>query len=248
MKVALVHDYIKEYGGAERVLETLHEIFPDAPVYTSLYFPEFLGPHRKRFESMKIHASWLQNIPFAYKLISPLRLLSPFAFGSFDLSKYDAIIVSQTGAYFPNRVKKGNAKLYTYCHTPPRYLYGYKTARDWKKHKLLAILGESANHILRMVDFKSSENVDQFIANSQEVAARIKKFYRRDAVVVYPPVEISGHPERREGSSSRPSSNNTSLDSSAKPQNDKRNYYLAGGRLARAKGMDIIIDAFAKKR
>lgn len=227
MKIALVHDYIKEYGGAERVLEVLHGMYPEAPIYTSLYYPEFLGPHKTRFEKMNIKTTWLQRVPFGYKLISPLRLLSPIAFKYLDLSNYDIIITSQTGAYFPNLVKKGKAKLISYTHTPPRYLYGYKTARDWKKYKILAAFAEVANHFLLMVDFNSSKNVDQFIANSQEVASRIKKFYRKEAVVVYPPVEIG----------SKFSVHGSQL---------KKGYYLAGGRLARAKGMDVIIDAFIK--
>src|SRR5690606_6966157 len=131
MKIALVHDYIKEYGGAERVLEALHAIYPEAPVYTSLYYPSFLGPHKERFEKMDIRYTWMQHIPFSYKLISPLRLLSPLAFRMLDLSEFDVIITSQTGAYFPNLVKKGKpstgsgsngAKLISYTHTPPRYL------------------------------------------------------------------------------------------------------------------------------
>ncbi len=199
MKVAIVHDYIKEYGGAERVLETLLQIYPDATVYTSIYAPDYLGPHRKRFEKYKIKTTFLDKIPFRQKLISPLRLLSPFAFSSLDLSGYDVVIVSQTGAYFPNwvgnRFKDQRSKikdpiLICYTHTPPRYLYGYKTARDWKKNKFFAFFAEIANYFLRKVDFLASKNVDYFIANSEEVKGRIKKFYQQDATVIYPPVEI----------------------------------------------------------
>src|SRR3989338_2535626 len=156
MKIALVHDYIKEYGGAERVLETLHELYPDASVYTSLYHPKFLGPHRERFRNWDIRTSWLQAIPFSHKLISPLRLLAPFAFQSFDFSKYDVVIVSATGAYSSNLIRIRNNELgikertvhICYCHTPPRYLYGYATAREWKKNILFRVLGELANNIL----------------------------------------------------------------------------------------------------
>lgn len=221
MKVALVHDYIKEYGGAERVLEELVKVFPESIIYTTLYLPNYLGPHRKRFEKFRIRTSFFQRIPYKEKLISPLRLLSPLAFKSFDLSGYDLIIVSQTGAYFPNLVNKGSKKLITYTHTPPRYLYGYKTAREWKNNLILRLLGEIANHFLRVIDYRSSKNVDYFIANSEEVKERIKKFYRRDSVVINPPVDL--------------------------PLYDKKiklDYYLTGGRLARAKGIDIIIEAF----
>lgn len=224
MKVALVHDYLKEYGGAERVLEALSEMFPDAPIYTSVYLPSYLGPHRARFENKIIRTSWFQYVPFNAKLLSPFRFISPLVFRSFDLSKYDLIIVSQTGAYFPNAVKKGKAKLISYTHTPPRYLYGYKTAREWKRNIVMKIGGEVAGHFMRIVDYNASKNVDQFIANSEEVKHRIEKFYRRDAVVVNPPVDITH---------STTSSN-------------KKEYYLTGGRLARAKGTDIIIEAFNK--
>ncbi len=229
MKVAIVHDYIKEYGGAERVLEELHKLFPDAPVFTSLYAPEYLGPHMWTFRQMNIKTSFLQWIPFKEKLISIFRLISPLVFYSFDLSDFDIIIVSQAGAYFPNLVQKGRSKLICYTHTPPRYLYGYMTAREWKKDKLMNFLGSTANHFLRMVDFKASENVDHFIANSEEIRSRIKKFYRRDAVVINPPVDIPSTPEVK-----------------AAPTSGVRDkeYYLAGGRLARAKGIDIIVEAF----
>ena len=106
LKIAIVHDYIKEYGGAERVLEELIKLYPNADVFTSLYSPEFLGPHKKRFENYSIKTSWFQKIPGRNKLLSPLRILSPVAFKSLELGDYDVILVSQTGAYFPNIVKK----------------------------------------------------------------------------------------------------------------------------------------------
>lgn len=218
MKVAIVHDYIKEYGGAERVLEAMHELYPNASIFTTIYLPKFLGPHRERFKSWKINTSWFQDIPFKGKLISPLRILAPFIFQSLDLSKFDVVIVSQTGAYTPNMISKGRAVQICYTHTPPRYLYGYATARDWQKNALMKIAGTVSNHVLRMVDFKSSQNVDFFIANSQNTASRIQKFYRRDSTVIYPPVDVV-------------SSNSA----------EKENYFLAGGRIARPKHIDLII-------
>ena len=223
MKIAIVHDYIKEYGGAERVLEAMHEIYPDAPIYTSVYLPSYLGPHKNRFTNWDIRTSWAQNLPFKAKLISPIRLIAPFLFGSFDFSKFDIIIVSATGAYSPNSIKKADTVQICYCHTPPRYLYGYETARDWKKNILSRIIGTIAIHILRMVDFKSSRNVDYFIANSNETKRRIEKFYRKDTTVIYPPVDVQ-----------------------VPDFVVKENYYLAGGRIARAKHTDLIVDAFIK--
>lgn len=233
MKIALVHDYIKEYGGAERVLESLHQTYPDAPIFTSVYLPRFLGPHRDRFKNWDIRTSFLQYFPFKAKLISIFRLFSPLAFKSFDFSEFDVIIVSATGAYFPNALKKQKAIQICYCHTPPRYLYGYMTARDWKKNPVIAFLGEIANHFLRLVDFRAAQNVNYFIANSKETASRIQKFYRRRATVIYPPVDINPKLEIRNPKNTKYKIHNTG-------------YYLTGGRLARAKGTDIVIEAFKK--
>ncbi|MDD2224914.1 MAG: glycosyltransferase [Candidatus Shapirobacteria bacterium] len=226
-KIAIIQDYIKEFGGAESVLETLSEIFPNAPIYTTLYKPEFLGPHQFRLQKKwdnRVHQSFFQYIPFAHKIISPLRLLSPLAFKSFDFSQFDIIITSATGAYFPNLINKKNAKLISYCHTPPRYLYGLPTARNFTKNKFIYALIQILNHFLRITDFKSAQNVDQFIANSQTTADRIKKFYRRDSIIINPPIEINQNNLR------------SNID-------DRQNYFLAGGRLARAKRYDIAIKA-----
>lgn len=226
MKVALVHDYIKEYGGAERVLETLHEIWPKAPIFTTVYLPGFLGPHKGRWTKFDIRPSWLQFLPLKSKLISPIRLIAPSIFRSMNFSKYDVVIVS-TGTYSSNSITKGKAIHICYCHTPPRYLYGYPTARNWKNNAIFRVLGEIANHFLRMTDFESAQNVDYFIANSQEVARRIEKFYRRSSVVIYPPVDI-------------PSINHQPLAINC------RGYYLAGGRLARPKRVDLAVKACTK--
>ena len=228
-----MHDYIKEYGGAERVLEALHEIYPDATVFTSVYLPSYLGPHRARFAGWKIKTTFLQWLPFKAKLISPMRLLAPLAFKQLNFDGYDLIIVSATGSYFPNRINTRSASLgqekkalqICYCHTPPRYLYGYATAREWKRHWWFRLLGEIANHFLRMIDYNASKNVDFYIANSKEVAGRIEKFYRRDSTVIYPPVDVNSKFEIR----------NSKL--------GKRDFFLAGGRLARPKRIDLAVEA-----
>ncbi|MEK7502143.1 MAG: glycosyltransferase [Patescibacteria group bacterium] len=257
MRVAIVHDYIKEYGGAERVLEALHEIFPDAPVYTLIYSPNFLGPHKKRFENFKIKTSFLQYLPFKEKLISPFRIIAPFVFKTFDFSKFDVVIISATGAYSPNSIvchpERSEGSLDSsakpqndmqvkpihicYCHTPPRYLYGFATARQWKNNLFFRVVGELANHFLRLVDYKSSQNVDFFIANSKNVRGRIKKFYKKDATVIYPPIEIP--------------SSKSQIPNKSKAQNTKykiqnTGYYLAGGRIARPKNIELIIKVFEK--
>lgn len=264
MRVALAHDYIKEYGGAERVLEALHEIWPFAPVYTLVYLPDFLGPHRNTFANWNIKTSWLQHIPFKAKLISPFRLIAPWVFQHFDFSKFDAVIVSSTGAYSKQfKIKNLKFKIIYYCHTPPRYLYGYATARDWKKNIVFRAIGEIGNHFLRLIDFKSSQNVDFFIANSKNVAERIKKFYRKESKVIYPPVDVARSQPHVSDDAQLQNPKNQSLSSAelrkirhqteTKPNFSSsesglspRSYYLAGGRIARPKHIDLIIETFAK--
>jgi len=229
-KVVLVHDYLKEYGGAESVLETLSDLFPEAPIYTTLYCPRFLGPHRARLEKKwqgRIHQSFYRFIPFAYKIISPLRLLSPLAFRLFNFSSTDLIISSATGAYFPNSINKSSAKLICYCHTPPRYLYGLPTARNLTNNKIIRALALFVNHWLRLLDFHWAQNVDLFIANSSTTSSRIQKFYRRDSVIINPPVDVSG----------------VKSPLSSKGDVRRTGGFLTGGRLARAKRYDIAIAA-----
>lgn len=227
MKVALVHDYLREYGGAERVLEALHEIWPGAPVYVAYYNPQALGSKGWSLRSWNIRFSVLQKIPFANKLVSPFRIFAPMIFESFDLSDYD-VVISSCNVYFSKAViTKPEALHISYIHTPPRYLYGYTTSYNYKKHWWTRVGGEFINHILRIYDFETSQRPDVLVANSKNVQARIKKFYRRDSVVIFPPVEISSkyHVSSIKGN---------------------KNYYLSVGRLVRGKGIEIIIEACSK--
>ena len=229
MKVALVHDYLREYGGAERVLEALHEIFPEAPVYVAYFNPKGLGSKGDAFRGWDIRSSWLQKVPFANKLISPFRIFAPMIFEGFDLSEYD-LIISSCNVYFSKAVitKPGSLHI-SYIHTPPRYLYGYATSFNYKKHLLTRIGGELINHILRIYDFETSQRPDILVANSKNVADRIKKFYRREAVVIYPPVDI-----RIKNQESR--------------IKGEKDYFLTVGRLVKGKGTDLIIEACSKLR
>jgi glycosyltransferase involved in cell wall biosynthesis len=224
MKVALIHDYLREYGGAERVLEALHEIFPNAPIFTAYYNPEGLGVHKERIKRWNIKTSWLQKMPFANRLVSPFRIFAPLIFESFDLKEFD-VVISSSAIYFAKAVITKPESLHlSYIHTPPRYLYGYTTSFNYKKNILTRIFGELANHFLRLYDFETSQRPDILIANSENVKERIKKFYRRESVVIYPPVEIK---------------NTKSVDS-------ERNYFLYLGRVVRGKGVDIIVEACSK--
>jgi len=212
------------------VLETLSELFPEVPIYTTVYLPEFLGPHQDRVKNWKVIPSFLQKVPFKEKLISPFRLIAPLVFDNLDLSEFDVVIVSATGAYNPNLIVTKPETLHLcYCHTPPRYLYGLPTARDWKKHWWGRMAGELANHFLRQIDFLSAQRVDYFIANSVNTANRIKKFYRKDATVIYPPVDLAARDKKT-----------SPLPLAPCP------YFLIGGRLARPKHIDLAVEACTK--
>lgn len=228
MKVVLVHDYLREYGGAERVLEALHEIFPNAPLYTAYYNSSGLGPHSKRFRSWDVRTSWMQKLPFANKLVSPFRVFAPMIFESFDLQEFD-LVISSCSIYFSKAViTRPDALHISYIHTPPRYLYGYTTSFNYKKNSITRILGELANHFLRIYDFETSQRPDILVANSENVRDRIKKFYRRDAVVIYPPIDV------------------VSIKKKVLSIKGKKNYFLSVGRLVRGKGIEVIVEACTK--
>ncbi len=222
LRIALVHDYLAEYGGAERVLEALHQIFPDAPVYTAFVDPQRLGVQWQRFANWDIRTSWLTKIPFHKQLFSPLRIFAPQFFSSFDLSEFD-LVISSTNAYFAKAIKvKSEATHLCYCHTPSRSLWGYTTMTNWKKNPIIRIGGELINHYLRVVDVQiARERVTHFIANSKETAKRIEKFYRLASTVVYPPIQVPAK----------------------SPVTKKRAYFLYVNRLAWSKHPEIAVTA-----
>ena len=217
LKVALVHDYLNEFGGAERVLKSLSEMFPDAPIYTA--FRVRGSTADKEFSGRKIIESSFAPILKIGNLHSPLRFLIPQIWGSFDLSKYDLVIVSSSW-YITRGFKIGpKTTVIDYCHTPPRWLYGYETSVGFTKYWPVKVYAAIVGHFLRMFDFETAQTVDYFIANSKNVAARIEKFYRRGSTVIYPPVNV------------------TEIEKSTKDLK-KQNYFVIVSRLVGAKGIE----------
>lgn len=237
MRIAIVHDYLKEIGGAERVLMAWKEIWPEAPVYTAFALPSYWGESKKVIEKWEIHQSFARNLPFLEKFLSYYTIISPWFFKRMDLSAYDVVIVSQTGGYFPNGVKVGkNTKLITYCHTPPRFLYGYPTATKARYKWYWRIQSEIANYILRMVDYKFAQLPNLFIANSKNVAKRILKFYRRDSEVVYPPIEIADKNIKSKNRQSEVLVENLNKD----------DYFLIVSRIVGSKNIELAVEAANK--
>lgn len=261
MKIALVHDYLREYGGAERVVETLHEIWPQAPLYTAFVdWPSFAqAPAGKLdlFRSMDIRTSWVQKFPLIKKYISPLRFLAPLIWNSFDLSGYD-VVISSSGWFMcrgvktknipnsnyqiPNNIQysksnkqknfeKGTVHI-CYIHHPPRNLYGYATGSDWQKYRLVRWYAAIVNFFLRHYDFETAQKVDYFISNSYETKRRVWKFYRRESEVIYPPIQVNPKSENL----------NPKQFKNSKVLNSKQ-YYLSVGRLGWAKRVDLAIRA-----
>lgn len=226
LKIAIVHDYLAEYGGAERVIEAIGEILPKSDFYFGFINKKKLPKTiEETIFSHKVKTTFLQKLPFFKKFFSPLRFLAPKAFEKLNLDNYD-IIISSSNAYFAKAVSGKNAKHFCYCHTPARSLYGYTTQTNWKKNKLMLIYGSIINHFLRLKDFQVAQKVDFFIANSNCVAKRIKKFYRRQSKVIYPPITLK--------------------ENNVKKNNNKEKYFLYVNRLALAKHPDLAIEACLK--
>lgn len=226
MKVAIVHDQLREFGGAERVLVSIKSLFPDAPVYTTTFDLNSLGEHKEIIKNWDVQLTWFGKLPFINKFYSPFRFLTPIIWEKLNLNEFD-LVISSTGSWMCKGVitKKSTIHI-SYIHHPPRYLYGYQTAIEWQKYWPIKIYGYIVNHFLRMWDFTASQRPDFLVANSIETQKRIKKFYRRDSTVIYPPVSIPKNPELY------------TLDS--KP------YFITVSRLARAKHVDILIEAANK--
>ncbi len=231
MKIAIVHDYLIDFGGAEEVLAVLHEMYPKAPIYVSVFNKKKMSHFMDKFKDAKIIVSWFNYLPFASRLISPFRFLIPIIWSSFDLTGYDIIISSASWAVTKGFKKDKNAIEICYLHTPPRYLYGYDTSRIWKDKWygiFISFYSSVVNHFMRIYDFNQAQKVDYFVTNSKNVGQRVEKFYRRkDYKVIYPPINIEGI-----------------LSSKSKIIDD--DFYLTGGRMVAAKNFDLIIKAFNK--
>lgn len=225
VKVALVHDYIKEYGGAERVLKVLTEMYPNAPIYTAFRVKGSTAD--KEFKGKKIIESWLAPILKIWRLYSPLRFLAPVIWGSFDLSEYDLVITSCSW-YITRGFKVGkNTKIVAYCHTPPRWLYGFETSVGLTRYWPIKVYATIVGHFMRMYDFKTAQEINNWIANSKNVAKRIKKFYRKDSVVIYPPIEVEEIIKLTKNI-------------------EKQDFYLIVSRLVGAKGIEVAVSMAEK--
>jgi glycosyltransferase involved in cell wall biosynthesis len=186
LRIALVHDWLITLGGADRVLLALHELFPQAPVYTALYDPNRLPPS---FADLPVRTSWLQRLPGARQRHRSLLPAMPFAFRSFDLRGYDVVISSSHACAHGVRVPNGAVHI-CYCHTPMRYAWDQAPTYLRSISSLARPAARMAFAALRAWDRAAAQRVDYYVANSQHVAGRIKAHYGREATVIYPPVDV----------------------------------------------------------
>ncbi|MGO8948922.1 MAG: glycosyltransferase [Ktedonobacterales bacterium] len=188
MRTALVHDYLNQMGGAEKVLLALHELFPEAPIYTSIYAPDRVD---RRFRRLDIRTSFMQRLPLVKKHHQPFLPLFPFAFEQLDLRAYD-LVISDSSAFAKGVITRPEALHICYCHTPMRWAWNYY---DYVEREHLGRLARAlllpTIALLRQWDYTTAARVDYFVANSPNVAARIAKYYRRDSVYIPPPVDTS---------------------------------------------------------
>jgi len=235
MKVALVHEFLNQFGGGERVLEAIHELWPEAPVFTVLHDPNKLG---QRFAGWDVRTPRATQLPLVNKFHKWLTFLYPLYFENLDLSEYD-IVISSSSSFAKGVITSPDQLHISYIHTPPRFLYGYPmeiSRHDkwyWKP-----ILGP-IDHFLRIWDFNAAQRPDFLVANSKVTARRIKKFYGREATVIYPPTPSL--PAGKAGL--RRAGPPVDVGGDKGDRGDKGEYLLVVARLSRYKNVDLAIEA-----
>ena len=221
MKIAIVHDWLVTYSGSERAVEQILQVFPDADLFCM--FDIMTADVRSFLNGRKATTSFLQKLPFKTRLYRRFLPLMPIAVEQFDLSAYD-VVVSNCHATSKGVVTSPEQLHISYIHTPMRYAWDMQNEylEASQSGGLTAIVMRIMLHYIRLWDLSASSRPDIILANSSFIAKRIKKIYRRDSKVLYPPVDVDIFTF----------------------QNTKANYYLAASRLVPYKRMDLIMEAF----
>ncbi len=221
LKIAIVCDWLKDWGGAEQVLYDILEVFPHADIYSSIFFPEKFPELRGR-----VQTTFLQNIPFLSNRPKMIPFLRTYAFESLDLTGYD-IVISSSSAESKGILTRAETLHICYCHTPTRYYWSH--AQEYARNPEFGWLNPLARllipfffHRLRMWDFQAAQRVDIFLANSETTAARIQKYYRRTSSIINPGLD----------------------DTQFTLRSDKSDYFMALGRIIPYKRFDLLVETF----
>ena len=223
-RVAIVHDWLVLYGGAERVLRELIALFPDCDLFTVVDF--LSDSQRANLYGKRAQTTFIQRLPFAKAKYRSYLPFMPLAVEQFDLSAYD-LVISSSYAVAKGVITGPDQVHICYCHSPIRYAWDlqHQYLRQAKLTRgLKSMVARITLHYIRIWDTRSAISVDKFIANSAYVARRISKIYRRSAQVVHPPVDIAAFPMRTE----------------------KDGFYLTASRMVPYKRIDLIVEAFAQ--
>jgi glycosyltransferase involved in cell wall biosynthesis len=223
MRIAVVHEWFSTYAGSERVVEEILRLYPKADVFALV---DFLAPGQRQFlMGRPVNVSFIQKLPFARSRFRWYLPLMPLAVEQLDLSAYD-LVISSSHAVAKGVLTKPDQVHVSYVHTPMRYAWDLQ-------HDYLNAAGLSRGlrsfcvrllmHYMRLWDTRTSNSVDCFVANSRFIARRIRKVYGRDAVVVYPPVDVDAF----------------------KVTEQKSDYYVSVSRLVPYKRVDVLVKAFA---
>jgi glycosyltransferase involved in cell wall biosynthesis len=218
MRAAIVHYWLLNRRGGEKVLEALCRMLPDADIFTLFCDPETLSPELRRHQ---ITASFLNPMRRLYRSLLPL---TPMALENFDLRGYDLVVSSESGPA-KGVITQSTTRHVCYCHTPMRYLWDLYPAyrNEWTRSRIKRALMTPLTNHLRVWDFASAARVDEFVANSENVRQRIWKTYRREAEVVYPPVDVDSF-----------------------SCNDSEDYYLIVSELIPYKQVDLAVRTFSR--
>jgi len=224
MKVAIIHDWLNGMRGGEKILEVLCELFPDATIYTLLFEKEKLS---EKINRMNIRTSFIQKLPFVFKKYRYYFPLFPKAVESFDLNGYD-LIISSSHCVAKGALKPNGALHLCYCHTPMRYAYDKYNDYfpDNSKNPIKHFFISKIIDRIRKWDIKTANCVDYYVANSQNIADKIKKYYGVNTDVIYPPVDTEFF----------------------KPINENKDYFLIVSAMVQYKRVDVAIEAFKKNK
>jgi len=222
-RIAIVHEWLVGYAGSEAVVKELLSIYPNADLFAVVDF--FSDEDRAKIFGKRAKTTFIQSLPFARKKYRSYLLLMPIAIEQFDLSAYD-LIISSSHAVAKGVITGPDQIHVCICYTPIRYawdLYSQYLREGNLEHGLRSLFARIGLHYMRLWDMRTANGVDHFIAISHFVKRRIKKVYRRNSTVIYPPIEIDRFPMRL----------------------DKQDFYLAASRMVPQKRLDLIVEAFA---